>query len=218
VPQIEALQGVQPEKDFPWFTEVIQSQDFVHVPDVAELPPEAQKEREYFQNRSIKSLVVIAMRQGENLIGFLGFDNIYETKTWSEDEIVIFRIIGEAFTSAIQRKQAEREQEKLQAQLSNAVDLAHLGPWELDVEKRMFTFNDHFYKIYHTTAEEMGGYTMSLDEYAHKFIHPDDMHVVDRSERMGRDPNAEPERVEHRMFYADGSPGICNVPDVPCKK
>ena len=57
-----------------------------------------------------------------------------------------------------ERKQAEMEREKLQAQLSNALEIANLAPWEYDFAEDLFTLNDHFYKIFRTTAEEVGGY------------------------------------------------------------
>jgi PAS domain S-box-containing protein len=152
------------EQDLPWFTRTIRSQNVVHIPDMDALPDEAQKERIYFKSRGIKSLLILVIRQGENMIGFLGFDSMNKKKIWSEEEIVILRIIGETFTSVLYRKQAEKEEERLKAQLSTAVDIAHLGPWELDMENQMYTFNDHFYRMYHTTAEEMGRYKMTIDE------------------------------------------------------
>ncbi len=53
--------------------------------------------------------------------------------------------------------------------------MAHLGHWEYDVAEDLFTFNDQFYKIFRTTAEEVGGYKMSSADYARQFVHPDDI-------------------------------------------
>jgi PAS domain S-box-containing protein len=196
------------ENDLPWFTRMIRSQDVVHIPDMDDLPDEAQKEKIYFNKRGIKSLLVLVIRQGENMIGFLGFDNMNKKKIWSDEEIIILRIIGETFTSVLYRKQAEKEEERLKAQLSTAVDIAHLGPWELDIENQIYTFNDHFYRIYHTTAEEMGGYKITVDEYKRRFVHPDDVHLLDEirnSDITAHAPVAN--RLEHRMIYADGKTG-----------
>ena len=70
------------------------------------------------------------------------------------------------------RKRAEMDQKKLEQQLSNAMEIAHLGHWEYDVERDLFTFNDQIYKIYRTNAEQVGGYFMSSAEYAKRFVHP----------------------------------------------
>ncbi len=208
VPHIGVIQNIQPEKDMPWIHERTQSEEVIHVPDVSKLPPEAHKDKVYFENKGIKSFMFLVIRHGENLIGFLGFDSIHKKRTWSEDEIINLRIIGETFTNAIQRKQVEKEQERLQAQLATAVELAHLGPWELDIENQQFTFNDQFYKIYHTNAEEMGGYTMSRDEYRRRFIHPDDIRLFEDVKKEAMKHNASQHgKVEHRMLYADGVTG-----------
>ena len=116
-------------------------------------------------------------------------------------------------TDITERKQAEEERDKLQAQLSNAIEMAHLGHWEYDVVNDLFTFNDHFYKIFRTTAKQVGGYTMSSAEYARRFVHPDDMHIVEEETRKAieaTDPHFS-RQLEHRMLYADGTVGHITV-------
>lgn len=100
-----------------------------------------------------------------------------------------------------------------QAQLANAVEMAHLGHWELDVTKGEFTFNDQFYKLFRTTADQVGGYTMSLDDYAHRFVHPDEISVV-RNENRKAVETDDPyfcRELEHRIVYADGETGYITV-------
>jgi len=120
-------------------------------------------------------------------------------------------IIGVLGTSEdiTDRKQAEEDRDKLQAQLSNAVEMAHLGPWEYDVANDLFTFNDYFYKIFRTTAEQVGGYKMRSDEYAKRFLHPADMPLVREEIRKAieaTDPNFK-RQLEHRIIYSDGTVG-----------
>ncbi len=117
------------------------------------------------------------------------------------------------FRDITKRKQEQMEREDLQAQLSNAIEMVRLGPWEYDVTNDLFTFNDHFYKIFHTTAEQVGGYTMSSSEYAQRFLHPDDRHLVEKEVRRlleETDPNYSYQQ-EHRILYADGTVGYITV-------
>jgi signal transduction histidine kinase len=89
------------------------------------------------------------------------------------------------------------------------MEMAHLSHWEYDVANDLFTFNDQFYKIFHTTAKQVGGYTMSSSEYARRFVHPDDIPVVGEETRKAvesTDPHYS-RRLEHRMLYADGTIG-----------
>ena len=106
-----------------------------------------------------------------------------------------------------------RELSKTRNQLSDAVLLAHLGPWEYDAIGDLFTFNDAFYEMLRTTAEEVGGYTMSSAEYTRRFVHPKDVHVVGREIREALetdDPNFN-RHIDHRVIYADGEVGYISV-------
>ncbi|MBU2645008.1 PAS domain-containing sensor histidine kinase [bacterium] len=87
--------------------------------------------------------------------------------------------------------------------LSNALQLAKLGHWEFDIEKDQFRFTDEFYSIYHTTAEQVGGYTMSSAEYIRMFVHPDDQNL---KAIESADPNFN-QQLEHRIIRGDGSTG-----------
>jgi PAS domain S-box-containing protein/putative nucleotidyltransferase with HDIG domain len=113
-----------------------------------------------------------------------------------------------------ERKHAEEELRTNKLELSNAMEMAKLGHWEYDVASDLFTFNDQFYKIFHTTAEQVGGYRMSSAEYAHRFVHPDDRDVVSGEEIQksieSTDADSIPQ-MEHRILYADGTVGYITV-------
>jgi two-component system, cell cycle sensor histidine kinase and response regulator CckA len=112
-----------------------------------------------------------------------------------------------------ERKQAEELLKESKAQLSNALEIAHLGHWGYDVATDLFTFNDQFYKIFRTTVEKVGGYTMRSAEYARRFVYPDDMNMVGEETRKAietTDPHFN-RQIEHRMLYADGTVGYITV-------
>lgn len=110
-------------------------------------------------------------------------------------------------------RQFEKVQKKLQEQLSNAVEMAHLGPWEFNVAENLFTFNDYYYKILHTTAEEVGGYQMNAEDFINKFLYPDDIPRLEKEIQKAYetdDPNFT-QQIEHRMIYADGTIGYVSI-------
>ena len=112
-----------------------------------------------------------------------------------------------------ERKLAEAALRTSEAQLSNAMKIAKLGHWEYDVASDLFTFNDHFYAIFRTTAEEVGGYTMLSSHYAQRFVHPDDISVVSAEIQKANETN-DPlysRQLEHRIIYADGKTGYITV-------
>jgi PAS domain S-box-containing protein/putative nucleotidyltransferase with HDIG domain len=112
-----------------------------------------------------------------------------------------------------ERKRAEETIRTNEAQLSNALRMAHAGHWEYDVAGDIFTFNDNFYRIFRTTAEEVGGYKMSSAEYARRFCHPDDMHMVQEEVQASikTDDPYYARDLEHRILYADGEVGSIAV-------
>jgi len=112
-------------------------------------------------------------------------------------------------TDITERKKAEDALRKKEDQLTEAMKMARAGHWEYDVADDAFTFNDNFYRIFGTTAEEVGGYRMSSADYARRFCHPDDAHVVAEETRAAiraTDPRHS-RRIEHRMLYSNGEIG-----------
>ncbi len=107
------------------------------------------------------------------------------------------------------QKAAEDALRMNEAQLSNALRMARAGRWEYDVGRDTFTFNDNFYRIFRTSAAEVGGYTMSSAEYARRFCHSDDAAQVGAEARAAIE-SADPgysRDLQHRILFADGSVG-----------
>ena len=124
------------------------------------------------------------------------------------------RVMAFGTTSDItERKRAEEELKRTQSSIRIAMDLVKLVRWEYDVESDMFTFDDQFYALYGTTAEREGGPLMSSQEYARKFIHPEDASIV--AKEIGKalattDPNYS-SQLEHRIIRADGTERVIAV-------
>jgi len=111
------------------------------------------------------------------------------------------------------RKQAEEALRTSEAQLSNAIKIANLGYWEYDVADDQFTFNDRFYDVFHTTAKQVGGYTMKPARYAELFLHPDDRQVVaiEMKKALETTDSQYHRQLEHRIVYATGEIGYISV-------
>ena len=129
---------------------------------------------------------------------------------WEKGEISGFNAIVQDIT---ERKRMEENLQESQAWLSNAMEIARLGYWDYDVVKDIFTFNDHFYSIFNTSAEKVGGYSMSYARYAELFVHPEDRHLVgsEIQKVLETKDHQYSRKIEHRMIYADGSTGYISV-------
>ncbi len=112
----------------------------------------------------------------------------------------------ESIRDITERKRAEEVLTKSRHQLAEAMDLAHLVNWELDVGTGIFTFDDRFYALFGTTAVREGGYQMKAETYAREFLHPDDQHLVAGEVKKNletTDPHYQ-STIEHRIIRRDG--------------
>ena len=112
---IEKLQGL-PVAEFAYSMQRLEKGEVFHVPDVAQLPPEADRERREFEHEGIKTLVNVPIMARQKMIGFLGFDAVHARKAWSEQDIRLLKLIGEIIANALDRMAIEQ---RLQGSLSD---------------------------------------------------------------------------------------------------
>jgi diguanylate cyclase (GGDEF)-like protein/PAS domain S-box-containing protein len=112
--------------DYPWFSEKVKKMEVVHVSSPDELPPEAVAERKLLQLRGVQSIVIVPMVSAGNLIGLLTFSTIRSRKLWTQEDISLFKIAGEMFASALERKRSDQalrgSEEKFKELFNNAID------------------------------------------------------------------------------------------------
>ena len=136
----------------------------------------------------------------------------WEMHPWRDSRGEVGGIV--IFTEDVtRRRETEETLRQSEAHLSTALDMAQAGYWEYDIASDTFTFNDHFYRIFKTTAAAVGGYQMSSAEYAKRFCHPDDAAIVAR-EIEASSASSDPlycRQIEHRIRCGDGSEGFISV-------
>ncbi len=105
-----------------------------------------------------------------------------------------------------ERQRAEETLRQLSRKDEGALQVARMGHWEFDVATGLFTFNDQYYTLHGTTAREAGGYQMTTADFARRYVHPDDAHLVQESIQEATaadDPNFQLQ-TEARILRTDG--------------
>ena len=159
-----------------------------------------------------KAEAVVPIASGDQVLGVLDVQDDVTNDIFPEDITLLESLAGQVAIS-IQNARQYEETQRTTAQLSEALDIAKLANWEYDVTRDRFIFNDHFYSIFHTTAELEGGYELSSAQYAERLVHPDDLPIVGAAieKALTSTDRHYSAQLEHRVLYRDGGNGYVSV-------
>lgn len=105
-PQIGRLSNLN-VSDYPWAETRLIEGEVVHVPRVADLPPEADAERREWEAEGIQSILLVPVRSAERVTGYVGFDSVHAEKRWPPEYMDVLRLFGEIVMNAVIRVNAE---------------------------------------------------------------------------------------------------------------
>ncbi len=135
------------------------------------------------------------------LIGYLEFDSIKATKTWTEDSIVMLKMVGEILGNALERKRVEQALRVSEERYIRAINAGKVGIWEWNIKTNEIYIDPNLQAMLGYTEQETPKY---YNDWLN-FVHPDDVELVKNSLNaylIGIVPKYE---IEHRMLNKDGS-------------
>ena len=145
--QKEDLQQI-PCDHIGWWMEQIRTLNPLGISSVADLPDAAAAEQEMLEAQNVRSLVAFPMTHEGDLVGFVGFDAVKEPVDWDDETATILRVLGDAITSALQRKDVEERlrdrEERLRAITENVSEAIYRSTAEDGLVYANQTFADLF--------------------------------------------------------------------------
>ncbi|MFQ6607324.1 MAG: PAS domain S-box protein [Fidelibacterota bacterium] len=157
-PQIENLKNLSVNV-FPWWMDRLNRFENIHIPRVRDLPPEASAEKEILQDQDIQSLIVVPMIVQGKLTGFIGFDAVRRERKWSEEDIIMLRLMGETIAVALKHKQSlskiKESEESYHGLYNHATDAIYV----LNREGRFIDVNEGAVNMYGYPKEYFVGKT-----------------------------------------------------------
>ena len=153
-----------------------------------------------------KSEVAIPISISTQVLGVLDVQHDVADGLGQEDVDALQSIANQVAVALQNVRQYEKAQTTA-AQLAEALNIAKLANWEYDVERDVFIFNDNFYSIFRTTAEQEGGYELTSEQYAERLVHPEDLPMVggEIEKALTSTDRHYHAQLEHRILYRDGS-------------
>ncbi len=176
-PQIENLKSVPVKEELPFFHDFISNMKIFYVADVEDLPEEVAPEKEHFCDQGIKSLAVVPLSRGEEVIGFLGFDSVGEKRHWSEDDQTLLLLVGQTITHALERKRSEEALQESEAKYRLIAEHTADVVWSSVVR------DGEFKNIYVSPSiERFRGYTPSehLNQSMEEILTPESLQNLNR--------------------------------------
>lgn len=145
-PQISFLQDL-PVESAPWTTGQLMKLQVVHIPLVANLPVQAAIDKEMLAAQDIQSLILAPLVINERCYGFMGFDSVRETKTWTEPDILLLRTVTEILASAMTRIRTTEALSRSEQRYRQLVESASMGIFSLQTDGRISQTNNQFIQI-----------------------------------------------------------------------
>ena len=124
-PEIANLQAV-PTALLPEWVAAHRQGETVQVASAAALPAGSFLRRE-LESQGIRSLITLPLMQGDDCLGFVGFDSVREERVWCDDEVALLRVLAGLYANFEARRSAERQAGQLRENLIQARDAAQAG-------------------------------------------------------------------------------------------
>ena len=169
IPPLKAQHKRLPTEPFAFFHQFMRNNQAFLVSDLAQLPPQAQAEKEAFQLQGIQSILCVPVTYHDSAIGFVGFDAVSTTRIWSEDLVPILKTLGGSFATLLRRREAEEALRKSEEKYRSLVESLNDIIFTLDLNGNVTYVNP--------VVQALGGYTVEevIGQPFTRFIHPQDL-------------------------------------------
>jgi PAS domain S-box-containing protein len=165
--EIENLQNIKLEH-FEDFLELHRKGKVFYIPSIDALKND-NPQKAHFQAQQIKSLLVLPLSEGNELIGAVGFDAVNKITSWNADELTVLEffasILSKIFYNRSITKSLRKSEEQYRILAENMQDLVS---WH--DEKFIFQYvSPSFQHVLGFTSDEL------LNQPAELFVHPEDL-------------------------------------------
>ncbi len=203
-PYISELQNLSVSQ-FPWVTRSHLEGRTVHIPRIAELPPEAGAEKAEFSREGIKSMLALTLKSASAPLGFMGFDSVRNEKVWREDMISLMGVVAEIVVGALERRAAEEALTASEARYRVLADNTLDVIWRTDADLHPSYIAPSIKDLLGYSSDEI----MKRGSVV-KILDPASFHespLRSREEALAAIDRLQPgEMIELRLFHKDGHP------------
>ena len=184
---------------FPWsFNRVIVKHTPLRVARMADLPPEADAERETWNQMSIRSALNLPIETGGIVSHTIVLNSVREEREWPDEFVTRLRVFGEMLVSALERQKMFTGLRDAEERVNLAADSAEAGMWDLDLRTGVFWVTERARTIFGFSRDEI----LSV-ERVRLSLHPEDRDLVQGVLDQSLS-DRQPFDMEYRILLPDG--------------
>jgi len=126
-------------------------------------------------------LMGVPVLSGDQVTGLMAVWRNGEGREFTQAELDFVISLSRQTAIAIENARLFQEVTESQAQLSDALRIARIGYFEIDLSTQTISFTDELFSLLNTSAEIEGGYQFPLNDVLQKFVIAEDIPVATRA-------------------------------------
>jgi PAS domain S-box-containing protein len=166
---------------------------------LADLPPEAEKERALFARYRILSGMVVPLTVGGRVIGGVGCSLAGGERKWPKPAVRGLRLIADVFANALARQHVDRALQASEKRVRLETTAANVGLWLWDVSRDAIWASEQARILYDVRPDEPLNFQRFM-----ACLHPDDRIPADGNAQSALQRGGE-YHAEYRVVHADGA-------------
>jgi len=186
-----------PIADLPWIMQRLSRQEGVLITSVEDLPAEALREQKFWRGQGVASLVWVALRVENRLIGLIGLDASCGETKWDLDIVSLLKTVSDCFVNLITRIEMERALRASEAQSRALMNSITESAVLLDTEGTVLSSNETFATRLGQTVEAILG--RNIWSYYPEALFSHRKNTLDEVVRTGKSQRLEIKR-EGRIY------------------
>lgn len=121
----EGWQGFQHMgiNDFLWYHDQLNQNRCIHIASLSDLAESDSWAREMMEETDLKSFLLVPILVGDSLAGVFGLDAVHQESSWTEEQMDVLKIFGQAILNAVVRKSYLKELTESEARYRSVVEV-----------------------------------------------------------------------------------------------